>query len=355
MPYPTNILEIDTTLLTRNEARKLRRLELKKYQAYEIIAKFEGSSIDQLFSTEPTRYLCLTNLCFGGVGGVTTEQVSEIFNTFDGLAGIRLTHGKPYSFALFNSTASALHARETLHNEPCELLNGKVLFIEFVNLTCQSFMKQIKDLNEVTIPGLILLEEFVSVELEKNILQDIYSNTAWIPVQDRSVIHFGYSFNYDSNEVGSPSLQFPPYVNLLLEKLRKLYPFISNMEQLTAQHYPIGTGIPPHVDSHSSFGPIVLAFSLESPVIMEFKNLQTGVIVNIDLPERSLMILKDEARYSWSHAIRARKSDLLEDGRVRERNQRVSLTLRTVNHERTCHCKWPNLCDRNIAHLKKDS
>ncbi|CAG8738739.1 14848_t:CDS:2, partial [Racocetra fulgida] len=237
MPYPTSILAIDTTLLTRNEARKLRRLELKKYQAYEIIAKFEGTSIDQLFSTEPTRYLCLTNLCFGGVGGVTTEQVSEIFNTFDGLAGIRLTHGK------------------TLHNKPCELLNGKVLFIEFVNLTCQSFMKQIKDSNEVTIPGLILLEEFVSVELEKNILQDIYSNTAWIPVQD-------------------------------------------------LQHYPIGTGIPPHVDSHSSFGPIVLAFSLESPVIMEFKNLQTGVIVNIDLPERSLMILKDEARYAWSHAIR---------------------------------------------------
>ncbi|CAG8634593.1 21439_t:CDS:2 [Cetraspora pellucida] len=328
MPYPISVSAIDTTLLTRNEARKLRRLELKKYQAYEIIAKFEGTSLEQLFSPEPTRYLCLTNLCFGGVGGITTEQVSEIFNTFDGLAGIRLTHGKPYSFALFNSTASALHARETLHNKPCEFLNGKVLFIEF---------------------------EFISVELEKSILQDIYSNTAWISVQDRSVIHFGYSFNYDSNEVGLPSLQFPPYVNLLLEKIRKLYPFISNMEQLTVQHYPIGTGIPPHVDSHSSFGPIVLAFSLESPVIMEFKNLQTGVIVNIDLPERSLMILKDEARYTWSHAIRARKSDLLEDGRVRERNKRVSLTLRTINPERICYCKWPNLCDRNIAHLKKDS
>ncbi|KAF0378923.1 alkylated DNA repair protein alkB-like 8 isoform X1 [Gigaspora margarita] len=355
MPYPKGISTIDTTSLTRNEARKLRRLELKKYQAYEVIAKFEGTSLDQLFSPEPTRYLCLTNLCFGGVGGVTTEQVPKIFNTFDGLTGTRLTHGKPYSFALFNSTASASYAREFLHNKPCELLSGKVLFIEYVNLMCQSFMKQIKDSNEVTIPGLILLEEFVPVELEKSILQELYSNTAWIPVQDRSVLHFGYSFNYDSNEVGLPSLQFPPYVNSLLEKLKKLYPFISNMEQLTIQHYPIGIGIPPHVDSHSSFGSIVLAFSLESPVIMEFKNLQTGVVINIDLPERSLMILKDEARYAWSHAIRARKSDLLEDGRVRERNQRVSLTLRTVNPERICHCKWPDLCDHNIVHLKKDS
>ncbi|CAG8560497.1 344_t:CDS:2 [Dentiscutata heterogama] len=334
MPYPISISTIDTTSLTRNEARKLRRLELKKYQAYEVIVKFERTSLDQLFSPEPTRYLCITNLCFGGVGGVTTEEISKVFNTFDGLTGIKLTHGKPYSFALFNSAASASYAREILHNKPCELLN---------------------DSNELTIPGFILLEEFVPVELEKSILQDLYSNTAWIPVQDRSVLHFGYSFNYDSNEVGLPSRQFPPYVNSLLEKLKKLYPSISNMEQLTVQHYPIGTGIPPHVDSHSSFGSIVLAFSLESPVVMEFKNLQTGIVVNIDLPERSLLILKDEARYAWNHAIRARKSDLLEDGQVRERGQRVSLTLRTVNPERICHCRWPDLCDRNIAHLKKDS
>ncbi|CAG8768099.1 11877_t:CDS:2, partial [Funneliformis caledonium] len=98
--------------------------------------------------------------------------------------------------------------------------------------------------------------------------------------------------------------------------------------------YPIGTGIPPHIDSHSSFGPSVIAFSLESSAIMEFKNIKTNKVINIDLPRRSLMIIKDDARYAWSHAIRARKSDILENGQIRDRGQRISLTLRTVNPDR---------------------
>jgi len=48
---------------------------------------------------------------------------------------------------------------------------------------------------------------------------------------------------------------------------------------------------------------------------------------------------------------RARKSDLLENGQVRERGQRISLTLRTVNPDRTCKCSWPELCDRNINYI----
>ena len=119
-------------------------------------------------------------------------------------------------------------------------------------------------------------------------------------------MHYGHSFNYDLNQVGTklPELEFPSYMNPLLEKLNKLFPSIPKLEQLTIQLYPIGTGIPPHMDSHSSFGPDVIAFSLENPVIMEFKNLKTDKVVNIDLPRRSLMILKDDARYAWSHAIR---------------------------------------------------
>jgi alkylated DNA repair dioxygenase AlkB len=93
-------------------------------------------------------------------------------------------------------------------------------------------------------------------------------------------------------------------MNPLLEKLNKLFPSMPKFEQLTIQLYPIGTGIPPHMDHHSSFGPNVIAFSLENSVIMEFKNLRTDKVVNIDLPRRSLMILKDDARYTWSHAIR---------------------------------------------------
>ncbi|CAB4487054.1 uncharacterized protein OCT59_005307 [Rhizophagus irregularis] len=290
----------NSSLLTRNELRKLKKVQLKKLQAQQVIERIEKAPFKKIFSSEPTQYLCLTNICFGGIGGVTTEKISNIFKSFNGYLGLKLTHGK-------NS-------------------------------------------DKVEIPGLILIEDFITVKQEKNILQHVYSTKSWIPVQDRIVLHYGYSFNYDLNEVGTKlsNLELPSYMNPLLEKLNKLFPSMPKFEQLTIQLYPVGTGIPPHMDHHSSFGPNVIAFSLENPVIMEFKNLKTDKVVNIDLPRRSLMMLKDDVRYAWSHAVRARKSDLLENGQVRERGQRISLTLRTVNPDRICKCSWPELCDRNI-------
>ncbi|CAB4406647.1 unnamed protein product [Rhizophagus irregularis] len=340
----------NSSLLTRNELRKLKKVQLKKLQAQQVIERIEKAPFKKIFSSEPTQYLCLTNICFGGIGGVTTEKISNIFKSFNGYLGLKLTHGKPYSFIIFNTPSDASRARETLNEKPCDDLDGKMMFIEYVNLTYNNFINQIKNSDKVEIPGLILIEDFITVKQEKNILQHVYSTKSWIPVQDRIVLHYGYSFNYDLNEVGPKlsNLELPSYMNPLLEKLNKLFPSMPKFEQLTIQLYPVGTGIPPHMDHHSSFGPNVIAFSLENPVIMEFKNLKTDKVVNIDLPRRSLMMLKDDVRYAWSHAVRARKSDLLENGQVRERGQRISLTLRTVNPDRICKCSWPELCDRNI-------
>ncbi|CAG8650152.1 17417_t:CDS:2 [Acaulospora morrowiae] len=344
----------NSALLTRSETRILRRLQLKKLQAYEAIVKFEKLSCAQLFSLEPTQYLCLVNVCSGGVGSVTTEQLSEIFSSFEGYTELRLIHGKPYSFVLFDSASAALHARNSLHEKPCELLNGKAIFIEFVNLNYQNFMRQIELSVKECIPGLHLSEEFISEELEETILKNIHSANTWIPVQHRKAMHFGHSYDYDSNQVGAPSPEFPYYMHPLLNKLKTCYPSVPVMEQLTVQYYPIGTGIPPHIDCHSSFGEYIVAFSLGSSVIMEFKNVKTGNVINIDLPNRSLLILSEEARYAWSHSIRARKSDQLENGQVRRRGQRISLTLRTINPGRICKCSWIDLCDKNVAHLESN-
>ncbi|CAG8561328.1 936_t:CDS:2 [Diversispora eburnea] len=286
-------------LLTRNEARKLRKLQIKKRRAYETVTKFENVTCNELFSDVQTQYLCLINVNFGGVGNVTTEQLIKIFNSFKGYIGIRLTHGKPYSFVMFDSASTA------------------------------------------NIPGLFLIENFISDELSESILNTVYSNTGWILLKHRKVV------------VGEPSHEFPSFMNSIFDKLKKInYPLLPEMEQLSILHYPIGTGIPPHIDTHSSFGEFITSISLGSPVIMEFKNVKTGEVINIDLPDKSLLILSNEARYVWSHSIRARKSDQLDNGQVRERGPRVSLTLRTLNPDKICKCSWPELCDRNIIHLE---
>src|SRR3954451_18834558 len=81
-------------LLTRNELRKLKKIQLKKLQAHQVIERIEKACFKKMFSSEPTQYLCLTNICFGGVGGVTAEQLSNIFKSFNGYLGLKLTHGK---------------------------------------------------------------------------------------------------------------------------------------------------------------------------------------------------------------------------------------------------------------------
>lgn len=52
------------------------------------------------------------------------------------------------------------------------------------------------------------------------------------------------------------------------------------------------------------------------------------------LASRSLIVLKDDARYKWLHGIAPRKTDPrnadMQDGKRQERGRRISLTFRKV-------------------------
>ncbi|RKP25621.1 hypothetical protein SYNPS1DRAFT_15410, partial [Syncephalis pseudoplumigaleata] len=120
-------------------------------------------------------------------------------------------------------------------------------------------------------------------------------------------------------------------------------------DQLTASYYPAGAGIPPHVDSHQAFGDTVYSLSLGSPIMMELRPASeatstTRPAVVIDLPPRSLLVMRDDARYLWEHCIRARHSDILPSGQLRPRCPRVSLTMRPINRRGRCNCPWPTIC-----------
>ena len=95
---------------------------------------------------------------------------------------------QPYSFIIFNTPSEAFRARETFNEKPCDDLDGKMMFIEYVNLTYQNFMEQIENSSRIVIPGLELIEEFITIEQEKEILRQIHSINSWIPVQDRIVV-----------------------------------------------------------------------------------------------------------------------------------------------------------------------
>jgi len=62
---------------------------------------------------------------------------------------------------------------------------------------------------------------------------------------------------------------------------------------------------------------------------MNFTGVPTGEKIPVLLEPRSIVVLKDDARYKWTHSIPARKVDNFY-GQTITRERRVSLTFRKV-------------------------
>ena len=111
---------------------------------------------------------------------------------------------------------------------------------------------------------------------------------------------------------------------------QKLYDnkiFSQLSDQVIINEYNPGQGISPHIDCIPCFGGVICSLSLLSPCIMDFKKGKDKH--QILLKPRSLLIMKDEARYEWKHSIASRKSDNI-NGTKTPRKRRVSMTFRTV-------------------------
>ena len=62
---------------------------------------------------------------------------------------------------------------------------------------------------------------------------------------------------------------------------------------------------------------------------MQFQDVETKQMEGLYLEPLSLLVLQQDARYRWTHAIPSRKSDKIGDQHV-WRQRRISLTFRTV-------------------------
>ena len=72
----------------------------------------------------------------------------------------------------------------------------------------------------------------------------------------------------------------------------------------------------------------ICSLSLAGPAVMEFRRL--GEQRALKLPQRSLLIMHDEARLAWQHYIPHRKSDVVESIIIPRAAHRVSFTFRQV-------------------------
>ncbi|XP_064856582.1 alkylated DNA repair protein alkB homolog 8 isoform X1 [Oncorhynchus nerka] len=338
------------------EEKKLLRKQIK---ASHTLLKHEGLST----VSQPTKSLVVAN---GGLGnGVSREQLQDVLGEVGEVEILVMPPHKPYALVTYRSEVSAQRGHA---------LNGRqlqrgdqivTLYLSYVN-TVDSELWGCVDLP----PGLVLVEEFVSPEEEALLLDaiDWTSHDEDVTVQKvlkhRRVKHFGYEFRYDNNNVdkdkplpgGLPQVCVPVLERCVRDRHTEVMP-----DQLTVNQYQSGQGIPPHVDTHSAFEDLILSLSLGAKTVMDFRHPE-GRSVAVVLPRRSLLVMKGESRYLWTHGITPRKFDVVpacdpkspaavtsdlsnhSNLTLSRRGTRTSLTFRKVRRT-PCDCGYPSACD----------
>jgi alkylated DNA repair protein alkB family protein 8 len=204
------------------------------------------------------------------------------------------------------------------------------LLIEFVKHIPNNSNEEIiiQDPNKISklIPGLSITLDFISIKEEEKLINDIYNDDRdWFELSKRRIKHFGLNLNYDQLKLESCPFDIPIFYHELTNRYNSLFNDNFNLTQVTVNEYPAGSGIPSHIDEINEFGSHILIISTQAEIIMEFK--QNHNIYHVLLPQRSLCVVKDEARYQWEHGIRPRKIDII-NGLARYRKTRLSFTFR---------------------------
>ena len=240
------------------------------------------------------------------------------------------------------------------------------------------------------VPGLLLIKDFISAAEEKQLL-DYVNSQKWQEVRLRKMQHYGYSFNYQVNNVNrtKEGASIPQPFHFLIERMKVLGALEEQLvarraaaaesaassssgsvlfepDQLTVNRYEPGSGIPAHVDTHSPFTDIIVSITLGGTHVMDLAPTTTtreilpvqSDPVHIPLPPRSLLAFTGAARYGYTHCISARRTDRISDI-LTERKQRTSLTFRRLrdlftDEERQsgrprCVCAFSSSCDSNPA------
>lgn len=149
------------------------------------------------------------------------------------------------------------------------------------------------------IPGLTLLEDFITPEDETLILQQVPPTPPRAAVTERnSVRRYGSQSVYRTGvlEKSIPGSLSDICVRLFKEKILGYVP-----HSVTVNEYQRGQLIPPHIDDRKC-GPVIAVLSLLSKARMRMESPEQ-VSHWLVLPPRSLLLMKDEARYDWKHSV----------------------------------------------------
>ncbi|MEV5572867.1 alpha-ketoglutarate-dependent dioxygenase AlkB [Spirillospora sp. NPDC052269] len=179
------------------------------------------------------------------------------------------------------------------------------------------------------IPGLLCTHDWLDEDGRRRLMADIDA-AAWSSPLRRRVQHYGHHYDYGRRGVDdTPAPPLPPWAAALAGRLHEDGHFDRTPDQVIVNEYLPGQGISAHVDHVPTFGPVVASISLLSSCVMDFVHPEDETRVPVRLAPGTLCVMSGPARFTWRHAIAARKTDPAPTGRV-PRGRRVSVTFRTV-------------------------
>jgi len=187
---------------------------------------------------------------------------------------------------------------------------------------------------EVTeVPGLSYVRNFLDEAEETTIISQIDQGD-WIKDLPRRVQHYGWRYDYKGRRV-DPAMrlgELPAWANALARRLFDTGLIPNLPDQVIVNEYCKEQGIGRHVDSDSFDDGIAMVSLLESWGMI-FRPKRDKRKFEHMLERRSVVVIRGEARYEWTHEIPKRKSEPSQPGPMcprRPRKRRISLTFRKV-------------------------
>lgn len=181
--------------------------------------------------------------------------------------------------------------------------------------------------------GLTYLENYIQEDKAGRLVKEIDA-VPWRTDLKRRVQHYGYRYDYKARKARRDDYlgPLPELFQQLAERLTDEGHFQTVPEQMIVNEYQPGQGISAHVDCQPCFGETIASLSLLSACVMRFASQKSSKHMDLLLQPDSLLVMAGEARHDWTHAIPARKTDLVKGQRF-QRTRRISLTFRQMRFE----------------------
>ena len=185
--------------------------------------------------------------------------------------------------------------------------------------------------NDIKIYGLSYKSEFITDSEQEELIKKI-DDQPWLNDLRRRVQHFGYKYDYKARRIDK-SMKIADLPDWMMTYAKKLYDkniFPDIPDQVIVNEYIPGQGIASHIDCEPCFTDTVASLSLFSHCVMNLTDKNNpDTVYDYLLEPRSLIILKNDARFQWMHGIKPLKNDKYFE-KVIPRERRISLTFRKV-------------------------